>query len=408
MKHLTLFELHQIIQRVFYLNFEENVWIEAEISESRSHHGHVYMTLIEKNPAGQIQAKASSALWRNKAAALQKKYGAVFAQVIKTGNKVKMLCQVEFHPQYGYSLQVQDFDPSYTEGYLYLEKKKTIERLRKEQLYDRNKSLELPLVINRIAVVSSATAAGFQDFVHQLTNNIHGYQFSWELFPSVMQGTKVAEQFPAALLSIESRRDEFDAIIVVRGGGASVDLSDFDLYEVAAAVAQSTLPVIAGIGHERDESVTGMVAFSQVKTPTAAAEFILDHNLQFETEVLQLFRSIRERAQQYIQSARQQIQHSELSIQHQIQTRTGNERFVLQKQFTEIKNFATRAVHDEKMNVQELRMWIVENNPIQIMQRGYAMVFQDHHRIRDFDSLIDDHPIELVLNQQKITVHEKS
>lgn len=408
MKHLTLFELHQIIQRIFYLNFENNVWIEAEISEKRSHRGHVYMTLIEKDPVGQILAKASSALWKNKAAALQKKYGEIFDRVIKTGNKVKMLCQVEFHPQYGYSLQVQDFDPAYTEGYLFLEKKKTIERLRKEQLFEQNKYRELPLVVSRIAIISSASAAGYQDFIHQLTNNVHGYQFTWELFPSAMQGTKVTEQFPEALRLIEDRKGDFDAIIVVRGGGASIDLSDFDLYEVASAVARSSLPVIAGIGHERDESVTGMVAHTQVKTPTAAAEFLIDHNFQFETEVQQIYRSIRERAMQYVQSTRQNIQHTELSIRHQIQTRISNERYALDKQMSDVSNLATRSIHNEKMRVQEYQMWIVENNPFQIMQRGYAMVFQNQHRIRDLDHLEDNQPIELVMNHQKINVYEKS
>lgn len=408
MKHLTLYELHQFIQRVFYLNFEESVWIEAEISESRVHSGHVYMTIIDKNPAGQIMAKASATLWRNKAAALKHKYGAAFEQVIKTGNKVKMLCQVEFHPQYGYSLQVQDFDPAYTEGYLFLEKKKTIERLQKEQLFDRNKSLQLPLVIEKIAVISSASAAGFQDFVHQLEQNVHGYRFSWELFPSAMQGSKVEEQFQQAIRAIEDRQDEFDVIVVVRGGGASVDLSDFDLYGVAASVAKSPLPVITGIGHERDESVTGMVAFAQVKTPTAAAEMIVDHNLHFETDIQHTFRTIRERAQLQVQNTRRQIQHAELSIHHRIQSRTSLEKFELEKQMARIRTGATQVIHQEKLNVQHLRMWIVENNPYRIMQRGYAMVFQDHQRIRELDQLEADQPIQLVMNHQKITVHERS
>ena len=407
MKHLTLFELHQIIQRVFYLNFEESIWIEAEISESRVHSGHVYITLVEKNANGQIVAKASCSLWRNKAVLLQRKLGGLFNQVVKTGNKVKMLCNVEFHPQYGYSLQVEDFDPAYTEGFLYLEKKKTISRLQSEDLFDKNKELQLPLVISRIAVVSSASAAGFQDFIHQLTANIHGYHFNWELFQSAMQGEKVESQFTMAMNAIQERQDEFDVIVVVRGGGASVDLSDFDAYEVAATVARSSLPVIAGIGHERDESVTGMVAFSQVKTPTAAAEVIIDHNLRFETDILQTYNSIRERTQYRLHTALQTLQHMQLSLQHNIQSRTDSEMFQLDKQIYAIKNQVTKRIHGETLTVQQLRLWIVENNPVQIMQRGYAMVYQKGNRLRSLRLLDIDLPVDLVMDSQKITINER-
>ncbi|HLU93354.1 MAG TPA: exodeoxyribonuclease VII large subunit [Membranihabitans sp.] len=407
MKHLTLFELHQIIQRVFYLNFEESIWIEAEISESRVHSGHVYITLVEKNENGQIVAKASCSLWRNKAVLLQRKLGGLFNQVVKTGNKVKMLCNVEFHPQYGYSLQVEDFDPAYTEGFLYLEKKKTISRLQSEDLFDKNKELQLPLVISRIAVVSSASAAGFQDFIHQLTANIHGYHFNWELFQSAMQGEKVESQFTMAMNAIQERQDEFDVIVVVRGGGASVDLSDFDAYEVAATVARSSLPVIAGIGHERDESVTGMVAFSQVKTPTAAAEVIIDHNLRFETDILQTYNSIRERTQYRLHTALQTLQHMQLSLQHNIQSRTDSEMFQLDKQIYAIKNQVTKRIHGETLTVQQLRLWIVENNPVQIMQRGYAMVYQKGNRLRSLRLLDIDLPVDLVMDSQKITINER-
>lgn len=407
MKHLTLYELHQIIQRVFYLNFEENLWVEAEISESREHSGHIYLTLIEKSTSGQILAKASCSLWRNRATQLRKSLGSLFAQVVKTGNKVRILCSVEFHPQYGYSLQVQDFDPVYTEGFLHLEKKKTIERLQKEGLYDLNKSRELPLVIKRIAVVSSSTAAGFQDFIHQLTGNIHEYQFSWELFPSAMQGSKVESQFQEAMETIEIRRDEFDVIVVVRGGGASVDLSDFDSYEVAASVARSSLPVLAGIGHERDVSVTGMVAYAQVKTPTAAAEVIIDHNGQYETDILQIFTSIRETVHHRIHLEGQSLQQLELSTRHSIISRADSERFDIEKKIHSMTNLIAVLLNTEKLSIQQLQLWIIENNPIRIMQRGYAMVFQDQKRIKDLRNIDKDQPIDLIMDQQNITINEK-
>lgn len=407
MKQLTLFELHQFIQRVFYLNFEDNVWIEAEIAESRLNNGHIYMTLVEKNPKGQLIAKASCALWRSKAVQLKKKLGAQFQHVVKAGNKVRINCKVEFHPRYGYSLHIEDFDPAYTEGYLFLEKRKAIAKLKEAGLFDLNKTLELPLVIKRIAVISSPSAAGYQDFIHQLTSNMYDYTFHFELFPSTMQGEKVQKQFIAALQDISDRQDEFDVIVVVRGGGASVDLSDFDDYEVAAAVAQSPLPVLAGIGHERDTSVTDMVAFNRVKTPTAAAEMLIDNNLQYENDLREIYLTIRERIREQIHIASQDLTYSQQSFGRSITSFCENERFQLEKQSNSMMHLSGKILHHEQLDLQQLRMWVIENNPFHIMRRGYAMVFQEQKRITDLDSINKEQPISIIMDHQKITINEK-
>src|SRR5699024_4948709 len=175
--HFTLYELHQYIRRVFYLNFEDKIWIEAEIAESRFHRGHYYFTMVEKNEQGGLTAKASASLWRSRATQLHYKFGDRFRTLITSGHKVRILCQVEFHPRYGYSLIIHDFDPEYTEGFLYRERMKTIARLEKEDLINLNRKNPLPLVIKKIAVISSATAAGYQDFMHQLENNSYQYKF---------------------------------------------------------------------------------------------------------------------------------------------------------------------------------------------------------------------------------------
>lgn len=408
MKHLTLFELHQFIQRVFYLNFEDSIWIEAEIAESRAHNGHVYLTLVEKDPNGQLLAKASCSLWRNKVIQLKKSLGVLYPQVVKAGNKVKVKCNVEFHPRYGYSLQAEDFDPTYTEGFLFLEKKKTIEKLRDLELLDRNKALELPVVIKRVAIISSSTAAGYQDFMHQLTANSYDYTFMCELFPSAMQGDKVQQQFVSALEHIIQRKEEFDVIVVVRGGGASVDLSDFDNYEVAAAIAQSPLPVLAGIGHERDISVADMVSYARVKTPTAAAEMLIDHNFQYENDISEIFMMIRESVREKIHSEKQNLVYSKQSLGHAVNTYVQNERFKLDKQIHSIGHLTSKVFHKEHLFLQEMRIWVMQNNPFDIMQRGYAMIFQNQKRITNLNQINEELPIRLVMNQQKITINEKS
>lgn len=407
MQHYTLFELHQFIQRVFYLNFEESVWIEAEISESRSHNGHVYLTMIEKNEAGGLLAKASASIWRNQVIQLKRTLGSIFPQLIKAGNKVRFKGKVEFHPRYGYSIHIEDFDTAFTEGFLYLEKKRTIDKLKKEQLFDKNDSTTVPIVIQRIAVISSPTAAGYQDYMHQLTDNPFNYDFNITLFPSAMQGEKVRDQIPAALSAIEERKEEFDVIIIVRGGGSVVDLSDFDQYEVAAAIAHSSLPVIAGIGHERDLSVADMVARFRVKTPTAAAEFILIHNQKFENMIMESFRTIRDKINTQVHQARQKLEWFEQGMKHRIEVKLSNERQSLERLMKTISYSARLRVHREQLDLQKMKLQIVQNNPFHIMERGYAMVFQNNQRIKDLEQLDIKKPILLQMGQQNIIIHEK-
>ncbi len=408
MKHLTLFELHQFIQRVFYLNFEESVWIEAEIAEGREHNGHVYLTLVDKDPNGQIRAKASCSLWRNKVTQLRRTLGHLYPQVVKAGNKVKVKCSVEFHPRYGYSLHADDFDPAYTEGFLFLEKKKTIERLKKEGIFDLNKALSLPLVVNRIAVISSPTAAGYQDFMHQLTGNPYEYTYSTELFSSAMQGDKVQDQFVAALNHIIQRKEEFDVIVVVRGGGASIDLSDFDDYKVAAAIAQSPLPVLAGIGHERDTSVVDMVAFARVKTPTAAAEMLIDINFQYENNIREIHRKLQEIVTRKVQVLKQDLMYTRQTMTHLAKSHLRNEMFLLEKLRHSLYHVTNDVIQKELFFLHEMNIWITQNNPIHIMQKGYAMVYQKHYRIMNLNAIDKEQPVLLIMDQQNITINEKS
>lgn len=402
----TLYELHQHIRRVFYLNFEDKVWIEAEIAESRLHNGHHYFTFVEKDEGGGLTAKASASLWRTAATRLNYKFGERFSPLIKAGNKVRALCQVEFHPRYGYSLIVHDFDPEYTEGFLYRERMKTITRLQAEDLMDLNRQIPLPMVIKKIAVISSPTAAGYQDFMHQLENNTRQYAFHTTLFPAPMQGDQVKNLFPGVMEAVGRRKDDFDILIIVRGGGGAIDLSDFDDYEVAAAIARSPLPVVSGIGHERDISVADMVSAFRVKTPTAAAEFVIRNNLEYELSVQDLFQKIATATRRYLHSAMQNLKATESHMDRLIHMYLKEEKISLDQRFFSIRELARRRIHLEQMIIREHASSIVTHNPYEMMKRGYAMVFQNEKRIKNLDDIELKRPVTLVMNEQKITINE--
>lgn len=404
--HFTLYDLHEYIRRIFYLNFEEKIWVEAEIAESRYHNGHFYFSFVEKNENGELMAKASGALWRTKVSALRYQLKDRFEMVTRTGNKVRVLCKVEFHPRYGYSLIVDDFDPEYTEGFLYQEKIRTIARLKKEGLLEKNHQHPLPAVIQRIAVISSETAAGYQDFLHQLKNNPFGYQYNTRLFQSPMQGDQVRIRFPEVMESIRSEEDAFDLIIVVRGGGASIDLTDFDHYDVAAAIARSPLPVLSGIGHERDLSIADMVAARHVKTPTAAAEFIIQHNLDYERSLEEIFQKIIQSVADICHDENRKIQAAEFQIYQNIYHYLKEESRWTDRMMYSMNESLLRNVHREQMEVNALSASIMTHNPYEIMKRGYAMIFQQDKRITSLSTLQKEKPVTIVMNRQKIDINE--
>lgn len=258
------------------------VWIWAEVHSKsvNSISGHCYLDLIEKsNDNDRIIAKQSAAIWADKYSRLTQKFMAATGQDIKVGMKVQLQIQVEFHPIFGISLNILDIDPTYTLGDVFRRRLLLIEKLRKDGLFTRNKTLSIPLLPQHIAVISSSGAAGYNDFVDQLLNNKHGFAYSLTLFEAVMQGDKADKSIIEALDAINRSNIQFDLVVIIRGGGAVSDLAAFDSEPLAVACAGFLLPIVTGIGHYRDESILDMVAHSALKTPTAVAEFIISITL---------------------------------------------------------------------------------------------------------------------------------
>jgi len=277
-KTLSLFELNSLVADVINTTMSRSYWVEAELSEVRENRGHCYMELIEKNENSNVPiARASAKCWSNIWSAIKPYFIRITGQQIRAGMKVMLQVHAQFHPQYGFSWIVDDINPEYTMGDMMRKRQEIIRQLKEEGVYDLQKELTLTLFAQRIAVISSATAAGYGDFCNQLENNELGLNFHVELFPAIMQGDNVESSIIASLNHINNREEEFDCVVIIRGGGATADLSGFDTLGLAENVANFPLPIITGIGHERDESILDMVSYQRVKTPTAAAAYLINH-----------------------------------------------------------------------------------------------------------------------------------
>ena len=275
MKQYSLLELSEWIQDVVGNDMPDRYWVRAEIA-SMSVRGHCYMELVEKSENGILAAKMRATCWSNVYALLSAYFAQETGQSLHVGLQVLLEVSVEYHAVYGLSLNVWSIDPTYTLGDLAKQRQATIRQLTEDGVMELQRALEVPSLPRRVAVISSADAAGYGDFCDQLKNNRFGFAFVTQLYPAVVQGDTAARSIINALGAIAAQEEEWDVVVIIRGGGASTDLSCFDDYILASHCAQFPLPIVAGIGHTRDVSVVDMVVHTSVKTPTAAAEWLVE------------------------------------------------------------------------------------------------------------------------------------
>lgn len=300
---LSLYDLLHNVKAELKSVFASSVWVVAEIMEcGLNRNGHCYLELVEKDQSSdKIIAKTKATIWAGVSSHLLPYFESVTGETLHIGMKVLARVTVEMSEVYGFSLNVLDIDANYTLGDIAQQRAKVIEQLTVDGVIDMNKQLELPLVVQRVAVISSATAAGWGDFKNQIESNEHNYDFQLELFPAIMQGDGASASIIDALNQIFARIDEFDVVAILRGGGSKSDLSCFDQYELAYNASQFPLPIITGIGHERDDSVLDLVANVRLKTPTAIASFLIDRVVEFERSLDEKFNYVVESARQYVE-----------------------------------------------------------------------------------------------------------
>ena len=389
MESLSLYELGRLIRLALNQGLPDAYWVQAELSEVReAYNGHCYIELVQKAERGNaLLAKARGTIWANIYKMLRPYFENATGQRFAAGIKVLLQVSVEYHEQYGLSLTVHDIDPTYTLGDMARRRREILMQLEEEGVLTLNKELPMPTLPQRIAVVSAAGAAGYGDFCDQLMDNPYGFVFYPKLFPAVMQGDRVEETVIAALDRIAAERDEWDVVVIIRGGGATSDLSGFDTYPLAANCVQFPLPIITGIGHERDDTVLDMVAHTRVKTPTAAAEYLIatlsDAAAALDTLVASLTANLTE------------CIHREEARLQQIATRLPSLlALVHTRQLHRIEQIESRlkVAGAHSLVKQQHRLQLIEKiiegaSPSHILQRGYSITRCDGRVVRNAASL---------------------
>lgn len=304
----TLSEIAMSLHRVVERTYPQPYYIKAEVLKLNfyPHSGHCYPELVEKDNNA-IKAEMRAVIWATNYQRINQRFEQITGEKLKEDISILCLASIEFSPKHGLALHIQDIEPTYTLGEMVKNKLAVIERLKKEGVYTQNKSLPLPLVPKRIAVISVETSKGYSDFITTLANNQYGYCFQTELFPSILQGEKAIMGITGRLAEIELRRDEFDCVAIVRGGGGDVGLSCYDDYRMAQCVATFPLPVLTGIGHSTNQTVTDMVAHTFNITPTDVAFFLIGHYRKFEEKLQQAFDILARRAKEIIAMERQHL-----------------------------------------------------------------------------------------------------
>ena len=371
-KRYSLIELNRLVRDAIECGLPDEYWVEAELSECRERSGHCYMELIEKDEQTNIPvARASAKCWRQTWQMVSPYFERTTGQPLRAGLKVLLRVYAQFHEAYGFSWIVTDIDPTYTLGDMARKRQEIIRQLKAEGVFDLQRELRIPLFAKRIAVISAAGAAGYGDFCRQLEENDYGFRFEVTLFPAIMQGEQVEQSVIAALNQIyeqqsnhtshlSSLSSHFDVVCILRGGGATADLSGFDTLALAENVAQFPLPIITGIGHDRDECILDMVSNTRVKTPTAAAALLID-NLKQVLERINM-------AQQRLN----RIGHLFSDARHRLELLENRFSVAWERQLTE-----------QKHRINRLELMLQGFDPQLLLSRGYSITLLNGKAIRD-------------------------
>lgn len=392
MEALSLLELNSLVRRSLEQCLPDEYWVQAELSDVRTNStGHCYLEFIQKDPrSNALVAKARGTIWANVYRLLKPYFEEATGQAFVSGIKVLFQVTVSFHELYGYSLTVQDIDPTYTLGDMARRRREILKQLEEEGVLTLNKELEMPALPRRIAVISSPTAAGYGDFCHQLQHNPRGFFFYTELFPALMQGDRVEESVLSALDAILNRQEEFDVVVIIRGGGATSDLSGFDTYLLAASCAQFPLPIITGIGHERDDTVLDSVAHTRVKTPTAAAEYLIScmELAADELEVLanRLHNSVRTR----LTEEQRRLNTYRNRIPSAVVRRISDAKLSLLTAQRDISQAVSTSLSRQRHRLELLQQRLADASPEKMLARGYSITLKDGKAVKNAALLKDN------------------
>ena len=379
--HFSLYALNALVHEAVSNALPDEYWVEAELAECRERNGHCYMELVEKDERSNSPiAKASAKCWRQTWTLLHATFLRATGQPLRAGMKVLLRVYPQFHEAYGFSWIVSDIDPTYTIGDLARRRQEIIKTLKAQGVFDLQRELRLSPFAQRIAVISAESAAGYGDFCRQLLDNEYNLQFHTELFPAIMQGERVEQSVIQALNLINNRIDDFDAVVIIRGGGATSDMSGFDTLPLAENVANFPLPIITGIGHDRDECVLDMVSHTRVKTPTAAATLLITH----------------------LCNTLQQVADAENVIAHYALDRLQRHRLQLEHITTLLPHLAQRLMTEAHHSLERIQLKLEGYDPQLLLQRGYSITLHNGQIVKSPQDVKSGDEIETRLKQGTI------
>lgn len=361
-KRYTLHTLNALVREAIAAELPDEYWVEAELSECRESRGHCYMELVEKDETSNTPvAKASAKCWKQTWAVVQPYFEHTTGQPLRAGMKVLLKVYPQFHEAFGFSWIVTDIDPNYTLGDMAQRRQQIIAQLKAEGVFDLQRELVIPRFCQRIAVISAATAAGYGDFCRQLEENEYGLVFYPTLFPAVMQGEQVEQSVIAALNRINGHADDYDVVVIIRGGGSTSDMSGFDTLSLAENVANFPLPIITGIGHDRDECVLDMVSNTRVKTPTAAAAFLIAHL----ADTLQHLNDLQQRLSFMLTMFKTNFEHQ------------------LDQRYERICHAIQQRITQERHHLEMVEQHTALLDPALLLRRGYSITLFHGKAVRD-------------------------
>jgi len=373
MNQLSLFELNQLVRATLDTHLEPSYWVIAEIANlSVNQKGHCYMELVQKDQE-MVIAKIRANIWSYTYRKLGSWFEGITGMPLKQGIKVLFNVEVQFHEVYGMSLTVKDVDPNFTLGERARNRQEVIQQLTRENLIDKNKQLDLPQVPQCIAIISSPTAAGYEDFLKQVHGNIYGYAFEIKLFKSLMQGFEAEKNIIHNLEQIAENSKYYDVVVIIRGGGSQVDMDCFDSYKLARQISLMPIPVITGIGHDRDQSIVDIVAHTDLHTPTAVGEFLVTGLMQFESKLLDIVKKLKQTFEKRFYKENTELN----NYKNKIRILASN---LLQREKNGLNNYKTRlmsgvnfAIRTSDQILTQLQARVELLNPNHILKRGYTI-----------------------------------
>ncbi len=449
---ISLSDLQSGLKEAISEKYAREIWVHAEIGTLNVNaSGHCFLELVEKEGLN-FKAKIRATIWAFTFRILKPYFESSTGLELSAGIKVAFKVSVEYHELYGISLNIKDINPEYTVGDIELQKQKIIRRLEEEGMMDMNADLELPQVPQNIAVISSKTAAGYEDWKHHLLHNEYHYHFSFDLFEASMQGELTTDSVIRALDSIYEKEEQYDAVVLIRGGGSKLDLMSFDTYELAIHIAQFPLPVICGIGHERDSSIVDLVAHTSLKTPTAVADFLIERIRVFEESIDEMSFRLFDRVEKIMQeeshrldilsqhfksearaiiaNQKEKLTFLSMNIQHQAKyncntLNTWLENYPQKLQDNLKRSFRHRYEHlegsqNKMINLAEQRLMMAHrnleskarlvdaHNPKHILKRGFAMVKQGERFVKSAYELQTDHSLQIIFKDGVADLKKKS